>query len=40
MMDKGVVDRMCQLKRFFPEVYRERGNVIAVSVSVGEPPIR
>ena len=32
--DNGVVDRMCQLKRFFPSVYRESQQTIAVGVSV------
>ena len=30
----GVVDRMCQLKRFFPRVYRESPTQIAVGVSL------
>ena len=32
--DMGVVDRMCQLKRFFPGVYRESQQTIAVGVSI------
>ena len=36
--DGGVVDRMCQLKRFFPTVYRESQPQIAVGVSVNIAP--
>ena len=32
--DNGVVDRMCQLKRFFPSVYRENQQTVAVGVSI------
>lgn len=34
MHDNGVVDRMCQLKRFFPSVYRESQTQVAVGVSI------
>ena len=34
LTDNGVVDRMCQLKRFFPKVYRESQTQVAVGVSI------
>jgi hypothetical protein len=32
--DSGVTDRMCQLKRFFPSVYRETQPQVNVGVSL------
>jgi len=34
LTDNGVVDRMCQLKRFFPTVYRESQQVMNVGIAV------
>lgn len=34
LTDNGVVDRMCQLKRFAPQVYRENQSQVAVGVSI------
>ena len=38
LTDGGVVDRMCQLKRFFPKVYKDQQPQIAVGVSVNIQP--
>lgn len=38
LQDSGVVDRMCQLKRFFPKVYKDQQPQIAVGVSVNIQP--
>lgn len=35
---QGVVDRMCQLKRFFPRVYRESQSQVNIGVSVNLAP--
>ena len=32
--DNGYVDRMCQLKRFFPSVYRESSSQVNVAVGI------
>jgi hypothetical protein len=34
LTNNGVVDRMCQLKRFFPNVYRESQGPVQVGVAV------
>ena len=36
--DHGVTDRMCQLKRFFPTVYRENQYPVAVGISLNLSP--
>ena len=38
LTDGGVVDRMCQLKRFFPKVYRESAPQVSVGIALNFNP--